>query len=62
MKACMLRYFCKACRTVTKSAISVSVKVWAKMWYLGLVNFVAAVAYHFCPNLPENSRYLGTTI
>ena len=31
----------------------------AKFPFLGLVNCVPAVAYHFCLNLPENSLKLG---
>ena len=36
-------------------------KVSQKEWFPGLVNFVPAVAYHFCLNLPKCSRNLGTT-
>ena len=30
-----------------------SLQGWAKKWVPGLVNFVPAVAYHFCLNLSE---------
>ena len=33
----------------------------AKRWAPGLVNFVPAVAYHFCLKLPQNYRNLGPT-
>ena len=32
---------------------------WAKKWPPGLVNFVPAVAYHFCLNLPEKFSQPG---